>query len=1183
MPYHRLNFELEMLEMEHKQVMSALQKLPMEISDALNKCKGLIEETEYFSYLHGRFLQECNHLKKNVRTLMIQNIQLWKEQIELQKTCEEVKKLLKEAHEKICDPCAEQLQVQENLEERLKDMLKQKELVTQQRDLAEKLQHHFNVSEMRSENLQPELEHVTPQDERLLQTELLEQEQKVSQLNFELEMLEMEHKQVMSALQKIPMEISDALDKCKGLIEETESFSYLNGRVLRECSQLKRNVHVLRLQNTQLWKEQIELQKTCEEVKKLLKEAHEKICDPCAEQQQNRFPLIVVQSAVFLKSTAGITRVAPSQCSTFTEQEQEQEMKKLEKLTIRLHDMECERNELRGILANYTNKYLNNRLNFELEMLEMEHKQVMSGLQKLPMEISDALNKCKGLIEETEIFSYLHGRFLQECNHLKKNVRVLTIQSTQLWKEQIELQKTCEAVKKLLKEAHEKICDPCADQQQEQENLEETLKDLLKQKELVTQQRDLAEKLQHHFNVSEMRVNFELEMLEMEHKQVMSYLQKLPMEISDSLDKCKGLIEETEYFSYLNGRVLRECSQLKKNVHVLRLQNIQLWKEQIELQKTCEEVKKLLKEAHEKICDPCAEQQQEQESLDGRLKDLLKQNELVTVQMDLAEKLQHHFSVSEMRSENLQYDLEHVTAQDESLLQTELLQQEQEVSQARTTRVAPSQCSTFTEQEQEQEMKKLEKLTIRLHDMECERNELRGILANYTNKDLNNRLNFELEMLEMEHKQVMSALQKLPMEISDALNKCKGLIEETEYFSYLHGRFLQECNHLKRNVRVLTIQNTQLWKEQIELQKTCEEVKKLLKEAHEKICDPCAEQQQEQENLEERPKDLLKQKELVTQQRDLAEKLQHHFNVSEMRSENLHHKLEHVTAQDESLLQKELLEQEQEVSQARTTRVAPSQCSTFTEQEQEQEMKKLEKLTIRLHDMECERNEMRGILANYTNKDLNNRLNFELEMLEVEHKQVMSALQKLPMEISDALNKCKGLIEETEYFSYLHGWFLQECNHLKKNVRVLTIQNTQLWKEQIELQKTCEEVKKLLKEAHEKICDPCAEQQQEQENLEERMKDLLKQKELATQQRDLTEKLQQHFNVSEMRSENLQHELEHVTAQDESLLHTELLEQEQEVSQASEPPLHSNPCNHGIHGDWGLLTLASNVNRPNFV
>ena len=35
-------------------------------------------------------------------------------------------------------------------------------------------------------------------------------------------------------------------------------------------------------------------------------------------------------------------------------------------------------------------------------------------------------------------------------------------------------------------------------------------------------------------------------------------------------------------------------------------------------------------------------------------------------------------------------------------------------------------------------MKEVEKLTIKLHHMTCETNELRGILASYTNKDLNN-------------------------------------------------------------------------------------------------------------------------------------------------------------------------------------------------------------------------------------------------------------------------------------------------------------------------------------------------------------------------------------------------------------------------------------------------------------
>ena len=47
-PYHRLNFELEMLNMEHNQVMADLQRLPMEMSDALDKCNELVEETESF-------------------------------------------------------------------------------------------------------------------------------------------------------------------------------------------------------------------------------------------------------------------------------------------------------------------------------------------------------------------------------------------------------------------------------------------------------------------------------------------------------------------------------------------------------------------------------------------------------------------------------------------------------------------------------------------------------------------------------------------------------------------------------------------------------------------------------------------------------------------------------------------------------------------------------------------------------------------------------------------------------------------------------------------------------------------------------------------------------------------------------------------------------------------------------
>ncbi|XP_037064187.1 uncharacterized protein LOC119088483 [Peromyscus leucopus] len=50
MPYHRLN-SFWMLKKEHKQVMLDLQKMPMEISDGVNKVKQLIEENVSYRYM----------------------------------------------------------------------------------------------------------------------------------------------------------------------------------------------------------------------------------------------------------------------------------------------------------------------------------------------------------------------------------------------------------------------------------------------------------------------------------------------------------------------------------------------------------------------------------------------------------------------------------------------------------------------------------------------------------------------------------------------------------------------------------------------------------------------------------------------------------------------------------------------------------------------------------------------------------------------------------------------------------------------------------------------------------------------------------------------------------------------------------------------------------------------------
>ncbi|XP_076416805.1 disks large homolog 5-like [Peromyscus maniculatus bairdii] len=171
MPYHRLNSDHEMQITEHKMDMADVIKLPKEISEALYKCTELSEKTK----IYRQHLSEQTQLKEKVRMLLEDKKKLQGEQILLQESCEEAKRLCEEAHEKIYDLWTMQLQEHQRLEENLQSLMKQKELFTRQRDLAVKLQHHFTVSQMRIENLQQELEQNTAQEESLLQMELLGQ------------------------------------------------------------------------------------------------------------------------------------------------------------------------------------------------------------------------------------------------------------------------------------------------------------------------------------------------------------------------------------------------------------------------------------------------------------------------------------------------------------------------------------------------------------------------------------------------------------------------------------------------------------------------------------------------------------------------------------------------------------------------------------------------------------------------------------------------------------------------------------------------------------------------------------------------------------------------------------------------------------------------------------------------
>ncbi|XP_076416495.1 disks large homolog 5-like [Peromyscus maniculatus bairdii] len=125
----------------------------------------------------------------------------------------------------------------------------------------------------------------------------------------------------------------------------------------------------------------------------------------------------------------------------------------------------------------------------------------------------------------------------------------------------------------------------------------------------------------------------------------------------------------------------------------------------------------------------------------------------------------------------------------------------------------------------------------------------------------------------------------------------------------LYSQHLSEQTQLKEKVRILLEDKKKLQGEQILLKESCEEAKRLCEEVHEKIYDLWTRQLQELQSLEENIQSLLKQKVLFTRQRDLAVKLQHHFTVSQMRFENIQQELEQTTAQEESLLQKELLVQ----------------------------------------------------------------------------------------------------------------------------------------------------------------------------------------------------------------------------------------------------------------------------------
>ncbi|XP_050014205.1 uncharacterized protein [Alexandromys fortis] len=173
-PYHPPNPLNEKVKLQHKQALSALKRLEDENAEASEKLSELTKETVLYR-VHSWLLMQHTHLEHKVDLLRQEKKKLRDDWVLLMRYVEDLKVLCKNQEEN-GDVKTQQQQELQGLVQRLQFLLKQKEADTQKKDLAEKLQHHFEFFQMRSKTLQPEVEEATAQDKSHLQKELLQEE-----------------------------------------------------------------------------------------------------------------------------------------------------------------------------------------------------------------------------------------------------------------------------------------------------------------------------------------------------------------------------------------------------------------------------------------------------------------------------------------------------------------------------------------------------------------------------------------------------------------------------------------------------------------------------------------------------------------------------------------------------------------------------------------------------------------------------------------------------------------------------------------------------------------------------------------------------------------------------------------------------------------------------------------------
>ncbi|XP_057642295.1 disks large homolog 5-like [Chionomys nivalis] len=213
---------------------------------------------------------------------------------------------------------------------------------------------------------------------------------------------------------------------------------------------------------------------------------------------------------------------------------------------------------------------------------------------------------------------------------------------------------------------------------------------------------------------------------------------------------------------------------------------------------------------------------------------------------------------------------------------------------------------------------KVERLTTELQLITSQRNELLDHLSLISEGTVDNRpyhkSNNSYEGLKLDHTEIMSELNTLEIDFTEATKKFSELRKETIFYHGLHSRLLMEKTQLKKKVVILKQEKKKLLDDWALLKRHLEDINVIYNDQEENTSDLKTQQQEEFKRLEESLQFLQKQKEMVTQEKDLAEKLQHDFEVSQMRFKNLQAELEQATAQNENQLQKELVQQEPPVA-----------------------------------------------------------------------------------------------------------------------------------------------------------------------------------------------------------------------------------------------------------------------------